>query len=296
VTPRRVTLAAPAKVNLRLLVLAREETGYHSLETIFCAISLADELVVQSAPPGTLALEVEGGVDTGPIADNLVLRAAARFYRQLGEEPAVRLTLRKRIPAAAGLGGGSSDAATALLALNALHDSPFRPAELMQAGSELGSDVPFFLCGSPLALGWGRGERLLSLPALPARPVLVAHPGVPLSTPAAFQRIARRREGAYTPKAAAITLERLTDWDGLATLAVNDFGAPAEEEIPSLTAGLEVLRSAGASIALLAGSGASIFGVFPAGAAHARVAEQLRQLGFACWAADTLETLPTPTL
>ncbi|MBA2244718.1 MAG: 4-(cytidine 5'-diphospho)-2-C-methyl-D-erythritol kinase, partial [Gemmatimonadetes bacterium] len=171
-----VEVLAPAKINLWLRILAREESGYHSLETLFCAVSLADTVRISRAPE--LVFEVEGEIEVGPPERNLCVRAAERFYREMGRTPEVRIELVKRIPSAAGLGGGSSDAAATLRALNTLHGGPMPSDMLLQMGSELGSDVPFFLCGSPLALAWGRGERLLALPPLPPRPVLIAHPGV----------------------------------------------------------------------------------------------------------------------
>ncbi|HEV7589378.1 MAG TPA: hypothetical protein VGO40_14775, partial [Longimicrobium sp.] len=171
--PDRVELAAPAKVNLRLCILAREESGYHALETLLCAISLADQIVVTRGDAG-IRLTVEGGVDVGPPGRNLAVRAAERFYREMGAAPAIDLHLTKHIPAAAGLGGGSSDAAAVLRALNALHGEPLPPAALLRMAIELGADVPFFVCGSPFALAWGRGERVMPLPPLPPLPVLVA--------------------------------------------------------------------------------------------------------------------------
>lgn len=287
---------APAKVNLRLRVLAQETSGYHALETIFCAISLSDTIRVRRGG-GDIALRVRGGVEVGPVRDNLVVRAARRFYLELGGvEEGVDIELVKRIPAAAGLGGGSSDAAATLLALNALQREHFAPEDLLQMGIELGSDVPFFLGGSALALGWSRGERLLALPALPPRPVLVAHPGVAMPTGAAFQRIAELRGGGYEPRAARFSLTQLTDWDSIAGLAANDFEAPADEEIPSLADARRRMRLAGAQIALLAGSGASLFGVFRDAQARDRAGSELRGLGFATWSAETLTHLPAPRL
>lgn len=289
-----VRIAAPAKVNLRLEILAREEGGYHGLETVFCAVSLADELVVEEAEPG-VALEVGGGVEVGPADDNLVVRAARRFYAELGREPAVRLRLQKRIPSAAGLGGGSSDAAATLRALNALHGDPLERATLLQCAIELGADVPFFLCGSPLALAWSRGERLLALPPLPPRPVLIAHPGEPIPTAGAFREIAARRGGEYRPRAHALDAAQLASWEAVAALAGNDFQPLATERVPRVGAGLEALRRGGARIALLAGSGSSIFGVFAPGAELDGPERALRELGFATWRAATLPDMPTPT-
>lgn len=289
-------IEAPAKINLTLRVLAQETSGYHALETILCAISLHDTLRVGRGG-GEIDLQVEGDTPMGPAADNLVVRAAQRFCLELGEpQQGVHIELRKRLPAAAGLGGGSSDAAATLLALNALHGEPFSADHLLQMGIELGSDVPFFLGGSPLALAWGRGERMLALPPLPTRPVLIAHPGVAMPTGAAFQRIAEMRGGAYTPRAARITLDQLSDWDAIAELAGNDFEEPADEEIPTLAPARRGMRLAGASIALLAGSGASLFGVFSDVAARDGAARELRADGFAIWRAETLERLPCPRL
>ncbi|HLL84366.1 MAG TPA: 4-(cytidine 5'-diphospho)-2-C-methyl-D-erythritol kinase [Longimicrobium sp.] len=285
------SVEAPAKVNLRLAILAREASGYHSLESLFCAISLADLLTVRRGDLG-VALTVEGSVETGPPERNLAVRAAHRFYHELAEAPAVAIHLVKRIPSAAGLGGGSSDAAATLRALNALHGEPFDRAALLRMAIELGSDVPFFLCGSPLALGWGRGERLLALPPLPGRPVLVAHPGVAMPTPEAFAAIAARRGTAPPPRAFALDAADLADWSAVERLAMNDFGEVVAERIPVLHDALAAMRDAGARIALLAGSGGSVFGIFDTVDARDAARERVEALGLACWAAHTLTALP----
>lgn len=291
---RVVEVEAPAKVNLRLRVLAQETGGYHALESLFCAISLGDSLRMR--PDGAdIRLVVEGGVEVGPDEDNLVFRAARRFYLELGAvERGIRIELRKRVPSAAGLGGGSSDAAATLLGLNALHDDVFPRERLLQMAVELGSDVPFFLCGSTLALGWSRGERLLALPPLPPRPVLIAHPGVPMPTGQAFQRIAELRGGGYRPRAFAFALDALSSWATVSALAQNDFQEVALEHLPELGAALHAMLHAGAHIALLSGSGAALFGVFP-GDRQVRAAEQaVRALGMAVWTAETLSVAPAP--
>lgn len=286
-----VRVDAPAKVNLRLRVLAREASGYHGLESVFCAISLADAVVARTAEPG-IRLRVSGGIDTGPPERNLVVRAAERFHAAIGAEPAVELSLAKRIPSAAGLGGGSSDAAATLRALNALHGEPLGRAELLQLAIELGSDVPFFLCGSTLALGWSRGERLLALPALPPRPVLVAHPGVAMPTGEAFRRIAELRGERTAPEAFAFGLELLEGWPGISALAENDFEAPAFERVPVLADAKRAMEGAGALVCLLAGSGASLFGVFPSADERDDAERGLEALGMATWGATTLESEP----
>lgn len=286
-----VRVEAPAKVNLRLRVLAREASGFHSLESLFCSISLADTVEVRAGEPG-IRLEVSGGVETGPPERNLVVRAAERFHAALGTPPGLDVALAKRIPSAAGLGGGSSDAAATLRALNALHGEPFGRAELLAMAAELGSDVPFFLCGSTLALGWGRGERLLALPALPARPVLVAHPGVAMPTGDAFRRIAERRGDGWEPEAFALGLELLGGWPGVSALAENDFEAPALETIPALGAAREAMQAPGALVCLLAGSGASMFAVYPSTDERDDAERRVKALGLATWTARTLAEEP----
>ena len=293
--PDAVSVHAPAKVNLRLSILSREASGYHSLESLFCAISLADRVTVRRAEAG-VELRVDGDVDTGPPERNLAVRAARSFCAAVGEEPAVAIDLVKRIPSAAGLGGGSSDAAATLRALNSLHGEPLERDALLQLAIGLGSDVPFFLCGSPLALGWGRGERLLALPALPARPVLVAHPGTAMPTAEAFAEIAARRDSVATPRSFLMLPADLTDWGGVARIAENDFDAPVTARIPVLRDALAAMRGAGAEVALLAGSGSAVFGVFRDDSARDRARSATEALGLTGWSAATLESVPSPRL
>ncbi|HEX9938971.1 MAG TPA: 4-(cytidine 5'-diphospho)-2-C-methyl-D-erythritol kinase [Longimicrobium sp.] len=292
----RVELSAPAKVNLRLCILAREESGYHALETVFCAISLADTVVVQRGDRG-IGLTVEGGVEVGPPEKNLAVRAAERFYREIGEDAAIGIHLTKKIPAAGGLGGGSSDAAAVLRALNALHGDPLPRGALLQMGIELGADVPFFLCGSPLALAWGRGERLMPLLPLPARPVLVANPGSAMPTADAFAEIARLRGGAYHPRSVLIDPAELRSWAGAASIAVNEFELVVADRIEGVRGGIEAMRSAGARIALLAGSGSSLFGIFETPVERDSAALALRALHLRLlWPAETLAAMPEPVV
>jgi 4-diphosphocytidyl-2-C-methyl-D-erythritol kinase len=291
----RVRITAPAKVNLRLRVLAREASGYHSLETVFCAISLADTLTVRRSELG-IRLVVDGEVDTGPPGQNLVMRAAERFQQELATPLGVQIHLQKRIPSGAGLGGGSSDAAACLRALNALLGEPLSPKQLLQMGAELGSDVPFFLCGSPLALAWSRGERLLPLQSLPERPVLIAHPGEPIATADAFARIAERRAGVGGPEAFAFPAGALGSWEASARIACNDFEAPATKRIPRLRDALAALREHGAPIAMLTGSGSAVFGVFPDVRCRDAAALRVQAHGLATWSAFTLREMPAPLL
>lgn len=289
--PAAVRVAAPAKVNLRLCILAREADGYHGLETVFCALALADEVTVRRGAPG-LRLSVEGDVDTGPPERNLARRAAERFHAALGEAPALDVVLRKAIPSSAGMGGGSSDAAAVLRALDRLHGSPFSRAELLQMAIELGADVPFFLGGSALALAWGRGERLLPLPPLPSRPVLVGHPGEAMPTADAFRAVAEARGGPYRPVASALPAEALASWEGVAGIACNDFEPAVFARIPVLARAVDALAAAGATVARMAGSGSSVYGVFPDAAARDAAEAPLRALGMRTWRTETLSAEP----
>lgn len=263
---------APAKVNLFLRILAREETGFHQLETVYQTLEMADRVELDAAP-GTrgVYLELEGvSPDAlGPAEDNLVVRAARSFLDSLdtrsGPRPAgLRIRLTKRIPHGAGLGGGSSDAATVLVGLNRMMGSPLSRGHLAEMGARLGSDVPFFLSGSALALAWGRGDRLLALDPLPGRPVLLALPAEGMATVAAYKVLAEHRTEirAQSPGGLVLDPARLRSWDALSSLASNDFETALDRVRPELRPIWEAMRSAGARPSLLSGSGSAVFGVF----------------------------------
>jgi len=273
--------AAPAKVNLFLRVLAREESGYHQVETLFQALELADEVTMDLTPgPGEIQLEVEGvpADALGPAEQNLAVRAARLLLDTVGTEPpGLRIHLVKRIPHGAGLGGGSSDAATVLRGLNELLGRPLDAGRLATLGGRLGADVAFFLCGSPLALGWGRGDRLLPMPPLPPADVVVALPEARIATPDAYARLARwRAERELGAAPARVLGVRGTDsaeplaagapwssWAAVAREAENDFAPALHGAYPELAGIRDALAAAGARPALLSGSGSAVFGVFP---------------------------------
>lgn len=262
---------AHAKVNLHLRILAREAGGYHQLETVFQALELHD--TVEATPEGGVSLSVDGSIETGPIDDNLVMRAALAFVDAHGGGGA-RLRLTKRIPAGAGLGGGSSDAAAALRALDRLRPEPLGTAALLEIGATVGSDVPFHLCGAPRAFAWGRGERLLRLQAPPSRPVLVIDPGFAIATGAAFGWY-DEKEAAHGAVPRAFDLDDLRfDWPDAS--AVNDFEDPVFARHPGLRAVKALLLSTGARAALLSGSGACVFGVFDDDAVAAEAAARVQ--------------------
>lgn len=249
------TYDAPAKINLWLRVFARDSSGYHPLDTLFCAIDWCDRLHITPAPE--LQLEVTGA-DVGPIEQNLAWRAAQEYYRALGMSPRSALRLDKHIPAGAGLGGGSSDAATVLRALQELHEAALPQPEVMALAARLGSDVPFFLCGSAWAHASGRGEVLQTMPPLPSRYVLVVLPEFAVATSDAYAWLDQR---AALPAAEA-SWAAPRSWQDVEKRASNTFESVLFERFPELARVRDLLQRAGAAIALLSGSGSALFGIF----------------------------------
>ena len=256
-----VQVAAHAKLNLFLRVLAREADGFHGIETLFCRISLADELTVERRDGAEITLSVDGA-DCGPAAENLAVRAARLVLEATGKTFGVHLTLRKRIPVRGGLGGGSSDAAAALLAVNQLANNAVPRAELLQFAARLGSDVPFFASGGALALAWGHGERMLRLPPLPAAPALLLIPPVSVSTPDAYRQVDAAWQSAGKRGAVALDLEALQGWGSIGRLAGNDFEFALFGRLPELRAGFEALAGTHPLLCRMTGSGATLFAVY----------------------------------
>jgi 4-diphosphocytidyl-2-C-methyl-D-erythritol kinase len=264
VTASAARVTAHAKINLSLRILAREQSGFHTIETLFSRIALGDEVLVRVRAAGReLAVrEVDcRGADVGPPERNLAFRAALAFADAVGWPSGFRIEIEKRIPAGGGLGGGSADAGAVLRALAALAPRPVPEHELLRIAMTLGSDVPFLTSSSPLALAWGRGERMLALPPLPERPVLLIAPDFPVSTGDAYSWVAADR-GDLPPAPHLLLPEQLESWSGVAAIATNDFEPPVARRHPEITMLLDALRDAGATIARLSGSGSTVYGVF----------------------------------
>jgi len=259
---------APAKVNLLLRVLAREESGYHQIETVFALLSLADSVRLEVDPSGEpgVALDVEGAAggpapDLGPAADNLVLRAAEAWAAAAGVRGAWRFRLLKRVPAGAGLGGGSSDAAAALRLLQAAYGEPLDDETLLAIGGALGADVPFFVSGAAWALAWGRGDRLHPLAGTPPFHAVLALPPRHIGTAGAYRALAARR-GGRPAGPALLRAQDLTSPERLCALVANDFEGAVFDLAPELALLRNALLDAGAAAAALSGSGAALFGLF----------------------------------
>lgn len=287
-----LSVAAPAKVNLFLRILARDDGGFHQIETLLATLDFADELVLERSPGGVV-LHVEGPAPTDP-RENLAGRAAFAFFRAAGIDEGVTLHLEKRLPSGAGLGGGSSDAGATLRGLNRLFGEPLTLDALMRVGAELGSDVPFFVAGAPLALAWGRGERLLQLPPLPPAPALVLAPDFTIRTKDAYAAVAKARGArACASEGRALDLDTLASWEGVARLAENDFEPVLLGSHPALARPLGVLRRSRALFALLSGSGSALFAIYSREEERAAAMETLAAEGVGTIvAATTLHSVP----
>ena len=278
-----MVLRTSAKVNLALEVLGRRPDGYHELSTVLQAVDLFDRLTME--PAGTITFETSDAAL--PIDDsNLVVRAARLLRETAGVEAGARIVLEKRIPVAAGLGGGSSDAAATLWGLNRLWGLRWRRERLMALAVRLGMDVPFFL-GRGRALGTGRGEVLKALPAVGGYAMVLVNPGVPLSTQAVYSRVPKgwRAEPEGTKR--VLEALRARSAARLAAALTNHLERWVEPAMPVIGRMKAALLAAGALGAVMSGSGPTVFGV-------ARSLDQARQIqrrvsraGWAAWAVRT---------
>ncbi len=277
-----VVRAAPAKINLYLKVTGRRADGYHELDSLVAFTELHDVLTLR--PAADLSLTVEGpfaGTLTDQ-TDNLVLAAARRLRAVLGHELGADITLTKNIPVAAGLGGGSADAAAALYGLCELWDVDAAGVDLVAIGAELGADVPVCLYGRP-ALVSGIGEQITASPALPAAGVLLVNTRRPLATPEVF----RAREGPFSEPP---PFDHAADGvAGLAEALVargNDLVSAACAMCPDVGEVLSALeRLPSCRYAGMSGSGATCFGLFDAASIAQDAARRLPEPGW--WAAAT---------
>jgi 4-diphosphocytidyl-2-C-methyl-D-erythritol kinase len=266
---------SPCKVNLLLNILGRRADGFHELETVMQPLPLCDELTFSRAGSGVQLTCSDPALPTD--AGNLVHRAATAFCDEAGIRDGVSLHLHKRVPLAAGLGGGSSNAAHTLLGLNELFEYPLETRQLHTLAARLGSDVPFFLQDQP-ALATGRGERIQTLhrfPCLRGRALLLIHPGFGVSTAWAYQNLARFPDALNgQPGRAEHLVALLQSEDPLpaARAFYNSLEAPVLEKYPLLALYQDHLRSQGALAARMSGSGSTTFAL----AQDPEAAERLR--------------------
>lgn len=255
-----VQAAAHAKINLFLRILARETSGFHQIETAFALLELADQLEVLRTDSG-VQLDVDGP-DLGPADKNLAVRAARAVLEATGNRFGVAIKLTKQIPVRAGLGGGSSDAAAALHAVNALAGNAVPRHELLHFATKLGADVAFFASGAPLAVAWGRGERLLRLPAPPAMPVLLAVPPVAVATPDAYKWWDEQNPSPTARGPVVLDSDAFATWGSIGRLGGNDFEQPVFGHHPELRGLYERVAATGPVWVRMSGSGSAVAAVY----------------------------------
>lgn len=285
--PERLVSFHPAyaKINYTLDVLGRRDDGYHRLASVMQTIALHDTLALRARDDGAIGLVCDDPALDTP--DNLALRAAHLLRERAARAlPGVTIELHKHIPAQAGLGGGSSDAATALAALDAYWGLQLSPDALRELGARLGSDVPFFLPGGTALIG-GRGEVVEPLP--PAEPlwIVLAKPPIGLATAAVFRALTPddfTGDDDSAALAAAIRAGKPLPFERLSNALERGVAAA----YPEVAAALDALRAAGAPIARMSGSGPTVYAPFRDLAAAAEVHQRMRTAGFAAWLTHTV--------
>ena len=281
--PRRLVLRASAKVNLTLEVLGKRPDGYHEVATVLQAVDLFDRVTLEEAP----GLELSSDDPELPTDErNLIIRAARLLREAAGFDRGARIMLAKRIPVAAGLGGGSTDAAATLVGLNRLWGLRWPRARLCELGARLGMDVPFFLGRSP-AVGRGRGEIVQALPSRGGRALVLVNPGTPLSTSSVYAGVPAgwRAEPAATER--MIEALRQGHERRVVEALANHLEGPAEALLPVIGRMKAALLAAGALAAMMSGSGPTVFGLARSFEHARQMRRRVTRAGWACWAVRT---------
>ena len=279
---RAATVLAQAKINLFLRVLARGVNGYHQLETLFCRLTLGDEVRVRLTDAGR-SLDCAGIAmppgGLGPTEKNLAWRAAVAFMEATAWKTGFAIEIEKRIPVGGGLGGGSADAGGVLRALNALAPAPLSAHQLLRLGAALGADVPFLTQdASPLALAWGRGDRLMPLAPLCERPCILFAFSSGVSTADAYRWLTE--EPASPAGAIAYRDQQLSRWEDVELMAFNEFERVVLPRHPIIRRVIDGLRHPqirdAFPVVLMSGSGATVFALPAPPSDVAQGGEQLR--------------------
>ncbi|MDF0645325.1 MAG: 4-(cytidine 5'-diphospho)-2-C-methyl-D-erythritol kinase [Nitrospira sp.] len=257
-----VTVLAPAKINLILRILDRRSDGYHNIWSIMQTVALEDEVRLRLSTSEEVRLRCDSTELLGD-HNNLVHKAAVAVLDRARMAVGLEIELKKAIPLGAGLGGGSSDAAATIIGLNRLLSLGWSQIQMRDVAQMLGSDVSFFLF-SPSAVVAGRGEVVKPVAVRGARWAVLVNPGFAVETRWAYQELAASRPGVtpLSDRQRALDEETQMDWQHLKAAAENDFEAPVFAKHPTLGRIKQALLAQGAEIALLSGSGATVFGLF----------------------------------
>ncbi|WP_395746787.1 4-(cytidine 5'-diphospho)-2-C-methyl-D-erythritol kinase [Prosthecobacter sp.] len=269
-----MTFHSPAKINLWLRILGKRPDGFHEVQTRLCRLALGDTVEIELRGSGReVALTCSD--PTVPLDEsNLAMKALRAFEKRTGRKSSWRIHLEKKIPAGAGLGGGSSNAATVLKGANELAGSPLTRAQLIELGAQIGSDVPCFILESPAADGAGRGEQVTEVEFPWQLPLVLIKPAFPIPTPWAYQRWAESQElpgVLYAPQ--------LCPWGAMS----NDLERPVFEKylmLPALKTWL--LEQGEVRAALMSGSGSTMFAITESATQAVDVAEKARE-----WCGET---------
>lgn len=271
---------SPCKVNLLLNILGKRSDGFHELETVMHPVPVHDDLTFERTGDSIQLTCNEPSLPTD--SRNLVCRAAEAFLKTAKINEGIRLHLEKRIPLAAGLGGGSGNAATTLLGLNEVFGKPLQAEQLNTIAASLGSDIPFFLQDKP-ALATGRGEKIQPLeffPALRGTALLLIHPGFGIATAWAYQQLAQFPEALNGRPGRAgklISVLQTADLKAAAAEFYNSLEVPALKKYPLLALFQEFLRENGAAGTLMSGSGSTTFAMIQSEAVAQALAEKVKQ-------------------
>ncbi|HUJ17457.1 MAG TPA: 4-(cytidine 5'-diphospho)-2-C-methyl-D-erythritol kinase [Nitrospirota bacterium] len=280
-----ITILAPAKINLCLSVLGRRPDGYHDVEMLMQMVGLYDRVRVSRARSGISVTCDDVGVPSGD--GNIAWKAAAAVLSLAREEGGLEIEITKSIPVAAGLGGGSSDAAAVLTAANMLLGTGLSRTELADLGTGIGMDVPFFFHG-PLALAKGRGELLQSLPPLPGYWVLLVNPGFATSTAWVYRNLNLR----LTKKIDCTMIAGLMTARVIAQRLQNDLETVTAASHPVIREIEELLLSRGALGARMSGSGPTVFGIFETEKECKKAADRVSREGWKVFAVEALTASP----
>ncbi|MDH7498935.1 MAG: 4-(cytidine 5'-diphospho)-2-C-methyl-D-erythritol kinase [candidate division NC10 bacterium] len=287
----QVRVLSPAKINLFLEILGKRPDGYHEIRTLMQLVDLYDEIYMRRQEKG-VELDVFGRSEEVPQGEeNLVCRAARALLAEMGSPGGVAISLYKRVPVGAGLGGGSSNAAATLWGMNLLFGSSVAKSRLQELALALGSDVPFFL-SSGCAVGGGRGEVLREV-RIPSRPVVIVFPGFGISSGWAYGM----GKWKLTKRGEWDSLKHFSgpSWEDLAFPSINELEEVVAEAYPFILDLKDALLQVGARVALMTGSGSSVYGIFDDRASATQAARYWRAHHYWVHEGKTLDFNPILT-
>ncbi|MFN2576962.1 MAG: 4-(cytidine 5'-diphospho)-2-C-methyl-D-erythritol kinase [Pyrinomonadaceae bacterium] len=268
-----LTLPAFAKINLTLRVVGKRADGYHDLDTVVQTVSLHDTIQMSRQDQPQIILSCNDR-SLSPGEENLVIRAATALQKAWAPHQGARIYLEKRIPVQAGLGGGSSDAAVTLIGLATLWQLRATKTDLLSIAARLGADVPLFLFGGKTR-GTGIGEKVEALAGEVQKFLLIVKPNANINTPDAYKALDERSLTTHNSKTILSTSSESQVFDGDFAPLINDFEAVAFDLAPEIRSAKAALLKAGANAAMLAGSGAAVFGIFDSGDAQRRAIQAI---------------------